>query len=57
MDPDGKSCLGSLLGLGGFWVGVFTLNLNLILLGLFFMILFILVGKRIHEVNNVKNSS
>ena len=53
MEPDGIGCIGSLLGLAGFWVGIFTRNVPLIFLGLFFMVLFFNLARKIAR-NNAK---
>ena len=54
MEPDVIGCVGSLLGLAGFWVGIFTRNVPLIFLGLFFMVLFFTLAWYIARNNGKK---
>lgn len=54
MEPDNIGCVGSILGLAGFWVGVFTWNGTLMLLGVFFMVLFFNIAREIAR-NDAKN--
>ena len=54
MEPDGIGCVGSLLGLAGFWVGIFTRNVPLIFLGLFMTGFFFILAWYIGD-KNAKN--
>jgi hypothetical protein len=54
MKADNIGCVGSLLGLLGFWVGVFTWNPRLMGLGLILMLLFLILSAIIMVKNDKK---